>query len=100
MEKNQDSKSEISLNVNDLTTLGFCCFCEFCELGCCCDEKPNIFELLALLINEFEFEPINEFIGIFELLELEVDNKESNAEKPDCHNNKIRYIFFNKICND
>ena len=39
--------------------------------------------------------PINDqFIGIFELFELEVDNKESNAEKPGCHNNKIRYIFF------
>ena len=52
-----------------------------CEFGCCCDENPNIFELLALLNNEFEFEPISEFIGIFELLELEVDNKESNADK-------------------
>ena len=78
---NHDNKSEISLDVNDLTTLGFCCLCEFCEFGCCCDENLNIFELLALLINEFEFEPINEFIGIFELLELEVDNKESNADK-------------------
>ena len=96
MKKNHDNKSEISLDVNDLTTLGFCCLCEFCEFGFCCDENPNIFELLALLINEFEFEPINEFIGIFELLELEVDNKESNAEKPGCHNNKIRYIFFKK----
>ena len=81
MKKNHDNKSEISLDVNDLTTLEFCCLCEFCELGCCCDVNPNIFELLALLINEFEFEPINEFIGIFELLELEVDNKESNADK-------------------
>ena len=77
---NYDNKSDISLDVNDLTTLEFWCLCEFCELGCCCDENPIIFELLALLfINEFE--AINEFIGILELLELEVDSEESNADK-------------------
>ena len=42
---NYDNKSDISLDVNDLTTIGFCCRCKFCEFGCCCDGNPNIFEL-------------------------------------------------------
>ena len=74
---NYDNKSEISLDVNDLTTDGFWCLCKFC----CEDWNPiMLFTLELALINELLDDPIKEFIGTFDELD-DVGNKESNADK-------------------